>query len=278
MRLTLATYVIGDIQGCADPLFDLLDRCRFDAAADRLWLAGDLVNRGPDSARVLRVARQLNAVVVLGNHDIHLLARAASARKPNRKDTLDDILTAPDCEELLDWLRQRPLIHVEGNWVLSHAGIPPNWSVAQARERALELERFLRSEPEARLFSQLFGNEPSRWYDDLAGMERLRVITNYFTRMRFCGPGGELDFDAKEGRDQAPKGMRPWFDYPRPAADRDYRFLFGHWAALQGESGVPHVEALDTGCVWGGCLTALRLEDGRRFKAGCVARGAAAGR
>lgn len=273
----VATYVIGDVQGCADPMFDLLDQCRFDPGQDRLWLAGDLVNRGPGNLRVLRVARELNAVVVLGNHDIHLLARAAGARKPNRKDTLDDILCAPDRDELLDWLRHRPLLHVEGNWVLSHAGVPPNWTVAEAQARAEELERFIASDPDAASFACLFGNEPSRWYDDLRGLERLRVITNYFTRMRFCGPNGELDFDAKEGRDKAPAGKRPWFDYPRPAADHEYRFLFGHWAALEGETGAPHVEALDTGCVWGNCLTAFRLEDGRRFKTSCTARGAAVG-
>lgn len=264
----MATYVIGDIQGCYDAFRRLLDKAAFDPSRDRLWLTGDLVNRGPDNLSTLRFIKNLGdqAVTVLGNHDLHLLGVDAEARKPGKKDTLRDVLDAPDRDELLDWLRHQPLIHREGPYVLSHAGIPHIWSVAEAADYAAEVATRLR-QPDYRAFlQQMYGNEPACWELGLRGSERLRVIVNYCTRMRFIAPDGTLDFAAKKGSDQAPPGMRPWYDYPRPEADRHTVFLFGHWAALVGRTGKPHFIALDTGCVWGGQLTLLRLEDGERVQ------------
>lgn len=264
----MATYVIGDIQGCYDAFLRLLDKAAFDPGCDRLWLTGDLVNRGPDNLSTLRFIKDLGeqAVTVLGNHDLHLLGVDAEARKPGKKDTLRDVLDAPDREELLDWLRHQPLIYREGPYVLSHAGIPHIWSVAEAADYAAEVATRLR-QPDYRAFlQQMYGNEPACWEPGLRGSERLRVIVNYSTRMRFIAPDGTLNFAAKKGSDQAPPGMRPWYDYPRPEADRHTVFLFGHWAALEGRTGKPHFIALDTGCVWGSQLTLVRLEDGERVQ------------
>lgn len=264
----MATYVIGDIQGCFDAFRILLDKISFAPEQDRLWLAGDLVNRGPDNLSTLRFIKNLGdrALTVLGNHDLHLLGVEAGARKPNKKDTLDDIFAAPDRDELLEWLRHQPLIHREGPYVLSHAGIPHIWSSEEAANYASEVSQRLQ-EPDYRLFlREMYGNEPARWSGDLSGNERLRVIVNYFTRMRFIAPDGTLNFDEKKGSNEAPEGMKPWFDYPRHDADRYSVFLFGHWAALEGKTGKPKFIALDTGCVWGGELTALRLDDGQKFQ------------
>lgn len=268
----MATYVIGDIQGCYDAFRRLLDKAEFDPTRDQLWLAGDLVNRGPDNLSTLRFIKNLGhrALTVLGNHDLHLLGVDAQARKPGKKDTLRDVLDAPDRDELLDWLRRQPLIHREGPYVLCHAGIPHIWSAAEAAGYAAEVTARLR-QPDYRAFlQQMYGNEPARWQTGLTGNERLRVIVNYCTRMRFVAPDGALDFTAKKGTDQAPPGMRPWYDYPRSEADRHTVFLFGHWAALEGHTGKPRFIALDTGCVWGGKLTMLRLDDGERVQVDAV--------
>lgn len=268
----MATYAIGDVQGCFDCLQHLLDIVRFDPATDRLWFAGDLVNRGPDSLGVLRFVSRLGerAVSVLGNHDLHLLAVADGVRKPTRKDSLNAVLEAPDREALLGWLRQRPLIHQEPDHphLLVHAGIPPQWDTSRAASLAREVERVLRGPDYSGFLHHMYGNVPDIWEDSLQGFERLRVITNYLTRMRFCSATGQLDLDNKGPPADANPGFAPWFTYPgkRSAA---VPIVFGHWATLEGNAQVPGIHALDTGCVWGGRLTALRLDDGRLFHYAC---------
>lgn len=264
----MATYVVGDIQGCLQPLEQLLKRVNFDPAADFLWAAGDLVNRGPDNLGVLRLIKELGerARVVLGNHDLHLLAVSSGARSPNRKDTIDDVLQAPDRESLLAWLRQQPLIYCQGPWVMSHAGVPHIWSVDEAISLASEVQSALNSWQSDDFFASMYGNNPSVWSSNLRGMDRLRLITNYFTRMRFVSITGDLDLKAKEGSDSAPPGVRPWFVYSRKSIDSDRRFLFGHWAALEGKTDREGFYALDTGYVWGGSLTMMRLDDGEMFR------------
>ncbi|WP_305856598.1 symmetrical bis(5'-nucleosyl)-tetraphosphatase [Balneatrix alpica] len=261
----MATYVIGDIQGCYAELCQLLELIEFNQD-DRLWLTGDLVNRGPGSLETLRLVKSLGqrAVTVLGNHDLHLLAVAAGLAHQKKGDTLQAILDAPDREELLDWLRQQPLLHVEGRQVLVHAGLPPIWSVNEAQARAQELQQVLRSPRYQSFLAQMYGNQPDCWRPDLQGIERLRLITNYFTRMRFVGPHGELELKSKSELDKAPLGYQAWFYYPNPEWAGTHIY-FGHWAALQGQTGMHDAIALDTGCVWGNCLTAQRLEDGQRF-------------
>ncbi|MFY0991376.1 symmetrical bis(5'-nucleosyl)-tetraphosphatase [Halomonas sp. C05BenzN] len=272
----MTTYAIGDLQGCHREFLELLERLDFEPRRDRLWLVGDLVNRGPDSLACLREVMALGeaAVTVLGNHDLHLLAVARGGESEKRGDTLSAILEAPDRERLLDWLQSRPLLVRAaagpggagrgGETVMTHAGLPPRWSVAFAADLAGELESRLRGEHAGAFLERMYGNEPSRWRDDLEGVDRLRMIVNTFTRMRFIDAEGRLDFTAKEGLDSAPAGFAPWFQYPR--AD-DPWLLFGHWAALQGRlpGGRVRAEALDTGCVWGGRLTALNLANGERI-------------
>jgi bis(5'-nucleosyl)-tetraphosphatase (symmetrical) len=264
----MATYVAGDIQGCLKPLEELLIDVSFDESRDRLWLTGDLVNRGPDNLGVLRLIKSLGdcATVVLGNHDLHLLAVANGHRKLSRKDTLQDILQAPDREVLLKWLRQQPLMHIEDPWVLSHAGIPHIWSVEEAFGLAAEVHEALTGWRHPEFLIAMYGDTPSTWSPSLKGMERLRVITNYLTRMRFVSVTGELDLQTKEGSDQGPPGVRPWFVYPRKAADQNRQFLFGHWAALDGKTGRDGFYALDTGCIWGGSLTMMCLESGQHYR------------
>lgn len=268
----MATYAIGDVQGCFDQLQRLLETLQFDPQRDRLWFAGDLVNRGPDSLAVLRFVRGLGetAVSVLGNHDLHLLAVAEGVRKPNRKDTLNAILEAPDREELLSWLRQRPLAYHEAAFphLMVHAGIPPQWDVDDTLRLAHEVELILGGPDFAQFLHRMYGNFPSTWDEALSGFDRLRLITNYLTRMRFCSADGRLDLDNKEGPANANPGFAPWF---RHAGRRSASIpiLFGHWAALEGTSGISSVHALDTGCVWGGRLRALRLEDEQLFHCDC---------
>ncbi|MFG6176633.1 symmetrical bis(5'-nucleosyl)-tetraphosphatase [Halomonas sp. THAF12] len=261
----MTTYAVGDLQGCHEEFVALLERLDFDPRRDEVWLAGDLVNRGRGSLDCLREAMALGDAVrvVLGNHDLHLLAVARGGARIKRKDTLDAILAAPDRERLLDWLQSRPLVVRQGDTLMSHAGLPPHWSPAQGEALADEVAARLGSERSGAFLEHMYGNEPARWRDDLDGLDRLRAIVNTFTRMRFIAADGTLDFSAKEGLDSAPPGFAPWFQYSR---DDDPRLLFGHWAALQGETPGSRVraEALDTGCVWGGALTALDLETGER--------------
>lgn len=268
----MATYAVGDVQGCLAPLERLLDRVDFDPAKDCLWVAGDLINRGPDSLSSLRFIKQLgdSAQVVLGNHDLHLLAVAHGERTLNRKDTLTAILQAPDKNDLLNWLRRQPLLrhNAELGYVMTHAGIPPIWDLAEAKARAAEVEAVLQSDHYADFFAHMYGNNPDTWSDDLEGWDRLRVITNYFTRMRFCSAEGRLNLEEKQGLDAAPEGFAPWFSHPHHRCGQ-HKILFGHWAALEGKTGNPNAIALDTGCVWGKSLTMIRLEDGVKFSTRC---------
>ncbi|MDH4172502.1 MAG: symmetrical bis(5'-nucleosyl)-tetraphosphatase [Betaproteobacteria bacterium] len=261
----MAIYAIGDVQGCADELQALLAQVQFRAGRDRLWFVGDLVNRGPKSLDVLRFVRALegDAVVVLGNHDFHLLCLAQGFAKKRADDTLEEVLAAPDAPQLLEWLRRRPLMHVEAGYAMVHAGLLPQWSIEQAQALAREVEAALRGARHLELLRHLYGAQPRGWHDALAGWDRLRVIVNAMARLRFCNAAGEMDLAAK-GRD-APPGYRPWFEL-RPAGEPP--IICGHWSAL-GLKLTDRLVALDTGCVWGGSLSALRLEDRRLFQVPC---------
>lgn len=263
----MAHYAIGDVQGCRAALEDLLERIAFDPASDRLYFAGDLVARGPDSLGTLRLLHGLGHCVdsVLGNHDLHLIAAWHGYSSPKSKDNTLPILEAHDRDTLMDWLANRHLLmELPGRHVLVHAGIPPVWNLATARHCAREVEQALRSPGRDAFLAGMYGNEPAGWDDDLEGSARLRVITNYLTRMRLLDAQGALDFSHKEGLDTAPPHLRAWFEIDNPGLE-GVRVLFGHWAALQGDAGhSPHV-ALDHGCVWGNSLCAWRLEDGQRF-------------
>lgn len=266
----MAIYAVGDIQGCYTELMQLLEKIRFDPAVDKLWLVGDLVNRGADSLQVLRLVKSLgdSAITVLGNHDLHLLAVAAGTSRLHRGDTLDEILAAPDREELLNWLRNQRLLHVEGDFVLVHAGLLPGWTVKQAVRLAHEVEISLQSVDYINYFSHMYGNQPASWDDSLTGFKRLRVITNALTRMRICTDGGEMEFDFKAEQHKIPQGYLPWFDVPE-RANGDKTVIFGHWSAL-GLMVKPNAIALDTGCLWGGPLTAIRLEDREIIQVPCA--------
>ena len=266
----MATYAIGDIQGCFCSLTALLERVSFDPSKDRLWLVGDLVNRGPDSLETLRFVRDLGpaAITVLGNHDLYLLMVAyGTARSRGKDDTIQAILDAPDREVLLAWLRTRPLMHVENGFAMVHAGLLPGWTVTQARALAREVEGALAGPYHAELLNNMWGSEPSAWSDKLRDYERMRVIVNAMTRMRFCTPEGVMDFKVKGEVTKAPKGYLPWFEAPgRKSADTTV--VFGHWSAL-GLLVEPKLLALDSGCLWGRELTAVRLEDRAVFQVEC---------
>lgn len=266
----MATYAIGDIQGCCAELKNLLTQIRFNPAADRLWFVGDLVNRGPNSLDVLRLVKALGdaAIIVLGNHDLHLLAVAAGIAKIHRNDTLQEILSAPDRDDLLTWLRAQRLIYRENKFVLLHAGLLPSWTVAQAQQLASEVEAELHGQSYVNFLQHMYGNKPRVWRDDLPGFDRLRVITNAFTRMRICTAAGEMDLKFKAELQNIPAGYYPWFDVPG-RANADAIIICGHWSAL-GLKITPNVIALDTGCVWGGALTAIRLEDRKVFQVPCT--------
>ncbi|MCL5042013.1 MAG: symmetrical bis(5'-nucleosyl)-tetraphosphatase [Gammaproteobacteria bacterium] len=268
----MTTYAVGDLQGCLKPLQCLLAEVDFNPSTDVLWSVGDMVNRGPDSLATLRFLNQLDnaCVAVLGNHDLHLLAAARDASRLRKSDTLLPILKAPDREVLLESLRQRPLAHFDEslNTVMTHAGIPPIWSVKQTLKRAAEVAEVLRCDSQLPWFlDEMYGNEPARWKPALKGIDRLRAITNYLTRMRFCKADGTLDFKSKEGLDKAPKGYAPWFSYPRK--DSGVRIVFGHWAALEGKTGLADVIGLDSGCVWGNRMTLMNLNSGDSISCAC---------
>lgn len=259
----MALYLIGDIQGCDDALQRLLDKISFSPSRDTLYLLGDLVNRGPQSAATLRRLMRYGpaAQPVLGNHDLHLLALAAGARQPGRSDTLDEILQASDREALLEWLRWQRMAMLEpidGHALLMvHAGVLPDWSASKTMALASEVESVLRGPALGDFLRQMYGNEPPQWSDALTGADRLRVIVNALTRMRFCDAQGRMDYESKEGAASAPSGYMPWFEVPgRRTAD--ITVAFGHWSML-GWLGRSDVLSLDTGCVWGGCLSALRV-------------------
>ena len=276
----MATYAVGDLQGCLAALQCLLKQVAFDPTQDRLWLVGDLVNRGPQSLDTLRFLYSIreSLVCVLGNHDLHLLAAGQNIERLKKADTLREIIEAPDCAELLDWLRQQKLMHYDEqrNVALVHAGIPPQWSLRKALKCAAEVETALRDD---NLFPAyldgMYGNDPAKWDNDLKGIARLRVITNYFTRMRFCTAEGKLDLKSKEGLDTAPAGYKPWFQH-KERKTKGLKIIFGHWAALEGKCNEPGISALDTGCVWGGALTLMNVDSGERLSCKCDAQGHAA--
>ncbi len=253
----MATYAIGDVQGCYDELRALLERVGFDRARDRLWFVGDLVNRGPKSLEVLRFVRDLGerAVAVLGNHDLHLVTQHEGFEKKRKDDTFDDVLAAPDARELVDWLRARPMMHVEGNYAMVHAGLLPQWTIEKSLLLAREVERALRSGNYRDFLAHMYGGKPERWADALAGWDRPRVIVNAMTRMRFCTAEGAMEFHT--AGTIPPPGYRRWFE-TRTGAEQ--AIVCGHWSAL-GLKLTERIPAIDTGCVWGGALTALRLED-----------------
>jgi len=268
----MATYAVGDIQGCFNSLERLLDKCAFSPARDRLWLVGDMVNRGPKSLETLRFIKSLGnlALPVLGNHDLYLLMVAEGGAKARGKDdTLQPILEAADRDDLLDWLRRQPLCHVEGHYCMVHAGLLPQWTTQQARALAREAETTLQGRKYREFIANMWGSKPDCWSDDLSGWPRLRVIVNAMTRMRFCTPEGVMDFRVKGEVCKAPEGYVPWFEVPgRRSADNV--LITGHWSAL-GLKVMPNLLAIDSGCLWGGSLTAIRLEDRAVFQVDCSA-------
>ena len=257
----MAIYAIGDLQGCHDSLIRLLDKLNFDQSKDTLWFAGDLVNRGPDSLSTLRFVKSLGqgAVTVLGNHDLHLLAIAAKHKNTN-DEGLKAVLNAHDAEELLTWLRHQPLLHhdTELNFTMVHAGIYPHWDLKTAQQSAAELETVLRGDNYLDFIFHMYGNLPNKWNNDLSGWDRLRFICNSFTRMRFVEHDSTLNFHSHGAPGTHPENTVPWFDLPTRKIS-DERVLFGHWSTL-GKINKKNVYALDTGCVWGGELTALRID------------------
>jgi bis(5'-nucleosyl)-tetraphosphatase (symmetrical) len=258
----MARWAIGDVQGCCEELVQLLARIRFSEQRDRVWFVGDLVNRGPQSLQALRLVHGLgdSAVSVLGNHDLHLLAVALVGAKLRKGDTLSDILGAPDRDRLLQWLQQLPLVHFDAAHgdLLLHAGVLPQWSIAQTLQLAAEVQQALREQPRA-LLSDMYSDQPDRWQATLAPRDRMRLTINVLTRLRFCTADGRVDFRHKGRPDSASKPWLPWFKVATRAS-RDQRIVFGHWSAL-GLHRERGVLGIDTGCVWGGALTAVNLDD-----------------
>ena len=271
-------YVIGDLQGCFAAFQALLEVIEFDKTQDKLWFAGDLVARGEDSLSTLRLVKSLceqgAAATVLGNHDLNLIAVWRGATKLKKKDKTAPIFDAPDCDDLLNWLRHQPLLaYPDAQTVLVHAGIPPHWQIADTAGYARELERQLQSSLTQldRLLPNLYRKQADVWQDTIHGFDRMRAIANYLTRMRLCRADGQLEFSFSAGLDeQMPTDFAPWFDWQVP---RERKVLFGHWAALEATVDLPHARALDGGCVWGNHLLAYRLSDGEVFtsSAGCAA-------
>lgn len=257
----MALYMIGDLQGCDEALGRLLNTIDFSPSRDTLALLGDLVNRGPDSLAVLRrmVALEGAAHCLLGNHDLHLLAVAHGVRKPHRSDTLDGILQAPDRTGLLDWLRHRPLALHQQGWLMVHAGVLPQWDLAQTLSLAGEVESALRNADWGVFMHNLYGNTPNAWQGGLRGHDRLRTVVNALTRLRFCSAQGVMEFETKDSAAAAPEGFMPWFEVPGRRT-LGTPIAFGHWSTLKGSTHHQGVLPLDTGCVWGGCLTAARLD------------------
>ena len=262
----MTSYAIGDIQGCHAEFCELLALLGFARERDRLWLVGDLVNRGPGSLAVLREVRALGdaAVTVLGNHDFHLLTVARGVRRPHRSDTLDEVLAAPDRDELLHWLQTRPLAYAEDNRLLVHAGVLPQWTAAEAVALSREVQEVLAGEEADAFLACLYGDEPRNWNDALSGFDRLRVIVNACTRLRYCAADGTMEYREKRGLEHTPPGTRAWFEHAHRASAATH-VVCGHWSTL-GLLDTPTVTMLDTGCVWGGPLTAMRLQDRRLFQ------------
>ncbi len=262
-------FASGDLQGCSGQLDLLLQAIEAQSPGARLIFVGDLVNRGPDSLGCLRRIRAMGdrAQLVLGNHDLHLLAVAQGVRAPGRTDTMDALLAAPDRDQLLDWLRQQPLALMTEDHLVVHAGVLPQWTAQQTLALAAEVSAALQRRDSRDFLAQMYGNEPTRWRDDLQGMDRLRCVVNALTRLRFCTAQGEMEFQTKEGPGQPPAGYLPWFDVPGRRT-KETPIIFGHWSTL-GLTMRPDVIGLDTGCVWGGKLSALRLSDRQLVQVDC---------
>jgi bis(5'-nucleosyl)-tetraphosphatase (symmetrical) len=261
----MATYAIGDVQGCYDELRALLLQINFNSDSDQLWFCGDLVNRGPKSLETLRFIKSLgsNAITVLGNHDLHLLATAYDHKKPGKNDTFDDILQATDSLVLLDWLRNRPLAHhdKEKNVTLLHAGIHPDWSIKKTLKLAREIEHVLQNNNHIKFYKHMYGDKPYNWSDDLSGWFRYRFITNVLTRLRYCDAQGKPALNAKGAPGSQAKGLMPWYEVPERKSQQD-TIIFGHWSTLPhaGLLCINNTYAIDSGCLWGGVLTAMRID------------------
>ncbi len=264
----MATYAIGDVQGCYQSLQKLLNKISFNPAKDQIWLVGDLINRGPKSLKTLEYLYEIRSAVkiVLGNHDLHFLAVESGLHKLKNKDTLKKILKSSNRQKLVDWLSKQPLVYYDAklNFAMCHAGIPIQWNIQQAIEYSQEVSQFLQSPERNQFFKVMYGNKPANWSQQLSQLDRLRYITNGFTRMRFCYLDGSLELTCKLPPGEQTEQLRPWFELPRKPLG--CQLVFGHWASLQGLCTHPDMYALDTGCVWGGKLTALRLEDKTLFQ------------
>ena len=272
----MSNYAIGDVQGCYRELNELLILINFDPSDDTLWFCGDLVNRGPESLECLKLIHSIkdNCSITLGNHDLHLIAVANGILEPSKNDTIGQILKNQDRDLYIEWLKSIPLLHKstilteaeERTFVMTHAGIPPHWSLNNAIKFSEEISSVLRSKTNCIPFLKtMYGDYPDQYNKDLKTEERLRLNTNYLTRMRFCNQEGKLEFKHKGESNKPPEGYKPWFDNDLRIMQEPVHLLFGHWAALNGETGIENISALDTGCVWGGKLTAFNLEEGRVF-------------
>ncbi len=257
----MSIYAVGDVQGCLKQLRLLLQQVQFDPHKDQLWSVGDLINRGPESLATLRFCRSLGDSfrMVLGNHDLHLLAVAEGVRAPNKNDTFNDILAAPDLESHIDWLKQQPLMFESHGYLVAHAGIPPCWGRSKALKRAAEVSAALNDYRALDFLTNMYGCQPTKWSSELSGNERLRVITNYFTRMRFCTASGKLNLKVKTSPDRPPAGYLPWFKHKQRKASK-HKIIFGHWAAHEGRPCGENLFPLDTGCVWGGPLRMMDIK------------------
>ena len=261
----MATYAIGDVQGCFDELKALLSQINFNTDLDQLWFCGDLVNRGPKSLETLRFIRSLgdNAITVLGNHDLHLLATAYDHQKPGKKDTFDELLQASDCPELLNWLRHQRLIHhdKDKNITLLHAGIHPSWSIDKTLQLATEMEHVLQSDSHINFYKHMYGDKPFNWSDSLTGWPRYRFITNILTRLRYCDVHGRPALNAKGAPGSQTENFLPWYEIPDRKSQQD-KIIFVHWSTLPhaGLSSINNAYAIDSGCLWGGALTAMRID------------------
>lgn len=268
----MTRFAVGDIQGCLQPLRQLLNQVKFRPGKDQLWLVGDLVNRGPDSLDTLRFLHSMrdSLRITLGNHDLHTIALARGYTKRGRHPSLEALLQAPDCLELIDWLQQQPLVYRDpgGDYIMSHAGIPAIWSSKKVLRLAAELEGVLRSDQAEAFFLAMYGNEPLRWDDTLSGQQRLRAITNYLTRMRLCSEDGSLELTFKGSLKDIPAGYRPWFEWQQPGARKEVQ-LFGHWAALECQTAREDIIALDSGCVWGRCMTLYDMDSKTFHRCDC---------
>ena len=264
----MSTYLIGDIHGCYAEFTALLEKVNFDPSTDELWLTGDLVARGPDSLAVLRKVKSLGDSVrlVLGNHDLHILAVYAGISRNKPKDNLAALLAAEDCDSLINWLRRQPLLQVdeEKKLVMAHAGITPQWDIETAAVCARELEAILSSGSYPLFLDAMYGDMPNNWSPELSGLSRLRFSANALTRMRYCFPNGQLDMICKDTPEKATPPLKPWFTLNGPVRD-NYTIVFGHWASLEGKGTPDGIIGLDTGCCWGGSLTMLRWEDNKYF-------------